>query len=218
MIDRIPRRLRLAFSRPEAPAEESAAPDAPVETAPSAEVDFVAYGEDCILSGRTVLDGDRLTDMLNGHDEYALIGVTVERFDGGSPMQVDELVVGRDELWMVHASGPRGDAARRHRTSLQYVAMKMGPYKVRGFYHATPGTDPVTAIRRRKVMVPITDVRIEYMIHGGTREDRVDAVIVNRELIEWIETIEPDRAAFPDHVKRTAKAQAQPKRLATNRY
>jgi hypothetical protein len=31
------------------------------------EVDFVAYGEDFILSGRTVLDGDRLTDMLNRH-------------------------------------------------------------------------------------------------------------------------------------------------------
>jgi hypothetical protein len=215
MIDRIPRRLRLAFSRPMAPAEASDVPDAPLEAAPIAEVDFVAYSEDCILSGRTVLDGDRLTDMLNGHDEYALIGVTVERFDGGSPMQVDELVVGRDELWLVHASGPRGDAARRHRTSLQYVAMKMGPYKVRGFYHATPGTDPVTAIRRRKPMVPLTEVRIEYTIHGGPREDRVDTVIVNRELIEWIETIEPDRAEFPVHAKRPAKA--RPKRLATNR-
>ena len=54
---------------------------------------FVAYGEDCILSGRTILDGDRLTDMLNEHDEYALIGVMVERLDGGQPMQVAELVV-----------------------------------------------------------------------------------------------------------------------------
>jgi hypothetical protein len=218
MIDRIPRRLRVAFSKPVAQATATA--DARVDegtAAPgAAEVDFVAYSEDCILSGRTVLDGDRLTDMLNSHDEYDLIGVTVERFDGGSPMQVDELVVGRDELWLVHAGGPRGDAARRHRTSLQYVAMKMGPYKVRGFYHATPGTDPVTAIRRRKPMVPLTEVRIEYTIHGGTREDRVDTVIVNRELIDWIETIEPDRAEFPDHVKRPVKA--RPKRLVTNRY
>jgi hypothetical protein len=213
MMDRIPRRLRVAFSRPVK--EATAIPDAQVVEAPLAEVDFVAYSEDCILSGRAVLDGDRLTDMLNSHDEYALIGVTVERFDDGTPMEVDEFVVTRDELWLVHASGPRGDIARRHRTSLQYVAMKMGPYKIRGFYHAIPGTDPVTAIRRRKPMVPITDVRIEYAIHGATREDRVDTVIVNRDLIEWIETIEPDRAEFPDRAKRAAKA--RPKRLATNR-
>ena len=213
MIDRIPRRLRVAFTRAGARAEPTA--DAAVLADGDTEVDFVAYGEDCILSGRTVLDGDRLTDMLNDHDEYALIGVTVERFDDGMSMEVEEVVVGRDELWLVHASGPRGDAARRHRTSPQHVAMQMGPYKVRGFYHALPGTDPVTAMRRRKPMVPLTGVRIEYELGGVTREDRVDTVIVNREQIEWIEAIEPDRAEFPDRVKRPVKD--RPKRLATHR-
>ena len=66
--------------------------------------------------------------MLNDHDEYALIGVTVERFDGGPPMEVAELVVPRDELWLVHASGPRGNVERRHRTAQQHIAIKMGPY------------------------------------------------------------------------------------------
>ena len=125
MSDRIPRRLRLAFTRPSAP--DSAPPDTE-SVAERGEVDFVAYGEDCILSGRTVLDGDRLTDMLNEHDEYDLIGVTVERFDGGPPIEVPELVVSRDELWLVHASGPRGNAERRHRTAQQHIAIKMGPY------------------------------------------------------------------------------------------
>ena len=73
------------------------------------DVAFVAYGEDCILSGRTLLDADRLTDMLNAHDEYALEGVTVERFDSGEPLEVAEIVVPRDEIILVHASGPRGD-------------------------------------------------------------------------------------------------------------
>ena len=105
MMDRIPRRLRVAFSRPLARPRS--------EPADSDEVAFVAYGEDCILSGRTVLDADRLSDMLNANDEYALVGVTVERLDDGMPLQVDEVVVPRDELYLVHASGPRGDAARR---------------------------------------------------------------------------------------------------------
>jgi len=134
----IPRRLRVLFSEPtETPDFDAPAiDDEPTKEPTLEEVAFVAYGEDCLLSGRTVLDADRLSDMLNGHDEYALIGVTVQRLDDGTPLQVEEVIVPRDELVLVHASGPRGDANRRHRTMLQHVALKMGPYKVRGFLHA----------------------------------------------------------------------------------
>lgn len=208
MIDRIPRRIRFAFSRPGSATEpDDAAQDL------GEEVDFVAYGEDCILSGRTRLDGDRLSDMLNEHDEFALSGVTVERFDGGPPLEVTDVVVPRDELWLVHATGPRGNAGRRHRTSQQHVALKMGPFSVRGFYHALPGTDPVTAIRRRKAMVPLTSVRIEYSIGNEARKVRVDTVIVNRDQIDWIEAVEPDRAEFPSAPKPKMAA----KRLVTDK-
>lgn len=191
MIDRIPRRLRLAFSKADVPPAEDDVASA------LAEVKFVAYGEDCILSGRTVLDADRLSDMLNANDEYALVGVTVERLVDGQPIQVDEVVVGRDELFLVHASGPRGDESRRTRTSPQHVALKMGPYQVRGFLHALPGTDPIAAMRRRKTMIPLTNVRIEFELGGVPREDRVETVILNREQIDWVEVVEPDRAEFP---------------------
>ena len=188
MMDRIPRRLRVAFSRPLAAEAGSDTPD---------EVAFVAYGVDCILSGRTVLEADRLSDMLNAHDEYALAGVTVERLDDGMPLQVDEVVVARDELYLVHASGPRGDAARRRHTLPKHVAMKIGPYEVQGFLHGLPGADPVVSIRRRKQMIPLTGARIEYVVNGELREDQLDTVILNRDLIEWIAVVDPDRAALP---------------------
>lgn len=194
MIDRLPRRLRLGFSRSvESAVEPGKGPD---------EVAFVAYGEDCILSGRTVLDADRLTDMLNSHDKYVLAGVTVERFDGGEPLEVDEIAVPRDEIFLVHATGPRGDAARRHRTMPQHLAVKMGPYKVRGFFHALPGADPIVAIRRRKAMVPLTDARIEYAFRGERRETQVGTVIVNREQIDWVEAVLPAQVEFPEGPKR----------------
>jgi len=198
MKDRIPRRLRLAFTGSTASADGS--PD--VSTTSAQEVDFVAYGLDCVLSGRTVLDGDRLTDMLNDHDEYALVNVMVDRFDGGLPISVPEVVVRRDDLWLVHATEPRGNSQRRHRTAQQHIAMSVGPYEVRGFYHALPGTDPATAIRRRKPMVPLTGARIEYTIAGEEREIEVDAVIVNRDQVEWIAEVEPDRFEFPVRPKR----------------
>lgn len=201
MLDRIPRRLHLSFTRSTGPAD--VLDDVPATPALD-EVDFVAYGVDCILSGRTVLDDVRLTDMLNGHDEYALSDVIVERFDGGLPIALPEVLVPRDELWLVHASGPRGTVERRRRTAQQHVAVKMGPYSVRGFYHGLPGTDPAMAISRRKPMVPLTRARIEYTIGGQAREVLVDTVIVNRYQVDWIEAVEPDGLDFPAGPKRTA--------------
>jgi hypothetical protein len=201
MIDRLPRRLRFGRSRQEdVPAETGSVPD---------EVAFVAYGEDCILSGRAVLDADRLSDMLNDHDEYLVSGLVVERFDEIAPFELDdEIAVPRDEIFMVHASGPRGDASRRHRTMPQRLALKMGPYRVRGCFHSLPGADPVVALRRRKAMVPLTDVRIEYTIHDQRREVTVDTVIVNREQVDWVEAVEPGQVEFPDGPKRLATTPA----------
>jgi hypothetical protein len=156
----------------------------------------VAYGEDCVLSGRTVLEADRLSDMLNAHDEYALVGVTVERLDDGMPLQVEEIVVPRGELCLVHATGPRGDAARRRHTLPKHVAMKVGPYEVRGFLHGLPGADPVQSIARRKPMIPLTNARIEYVVNGEHRADDVETVILNRDRIEWVAVVEPDRPMF----------------------
>ncbi len=194
MIGRLPRRLSFGFSRSEdVPSTDSQADGRLVA--------FVAYGEDCILSGGAVLNADRLTDMLNDADEYRLAGVTVERFDDGESLEVDEIAVPRDEIFMVHASGPRGDAARRHRTMPQHLAIQMGPYQVRGFFHALPGADPVEALRRRKAMVPITDARIGYTFRGERRETLVETLIVNREQIDWVEQVMPTQVEFPSGPK-----------------
>lgn len=200
-MERFPRRLRVAFSRPEASgavADPGTDGDDDGSTAaPAGELDFIAYAEDCRLSGRTVMDGGRLTDMLNEHDEYALVGVTVERFEDGQPIHVEDIVVARDELYLVHASGPRGDVARRHHTTPLYVAIKTGPYEVRGFFHALPGADPVAAMRRRKAMVPLTNARVAY-VHDGQLEDvRFETLIVNREQADWVVSMEPSQAEFP---------------------
>jgi hypothetical protein len=172
------------------------APD--IEAAPeSDQVEFLAYGEDCILAGRTALDAERLTDMLNAHDEYLLEGVTVERLDEGESFELAEIAVPRDEIYLVHANEPRGDIARRHHTMPQHMAIKLGPYRVRGFFHALPGADPVEALRRRMAMVPLTDARIEYLFHGEIRATAVDVVIVNREQIDWVQEVSASQVEFP---------------------
>lgn len=46
------------------------------------QVEFVAYAVDCVLSGYVRLDADRLTDLLNVHEEVQLIDVFVQDFAG----------------------------------------------------------------------------------------------------------------------------------------
>jgi hypothetical protein len=201
MIDRLPRRLRLGFSKSADPVPE---------TGRQADVVFVAYAEDCIVTGRTVLDAGRLTDMLNAHDEYVLLGVTVERFVGDEPLEVAEIVVPRDEIFLVQASGPRGEEARRHRTMPHRMVVKMGPYEVYGDFHALPGADPADAFHRRKAMVPLTDARIEFTIGGQRRVTLVETVIVNREQIDWVGAVAASQVGLPETKNQLVARPARP--------
>ena len=140
MIESVGRRLRIVFGRVRSGAT---LPDPSEATGPAGqELEFVAYGEDCLLSGQVRMSSDRLTDMLNEHDEYVLGDVLLERLDDGAGVELKEVLVMRDDLLLVHATGPRGNAERRHRTRPYPVAMKIGPYHLRGLLHGSPGRDP----------------------------------------------------------------------------
>jgi hypothetical protein len=158
----------------------------------------VAYAEDCILSGIVRMRTNRLTDMLNDHDEYLLVDVLVEGLAEERAVEASEVLVRRDELLLVHATGPRGDRDRRHRTRSHPVAVQLGPYHVRGYLHALPGADPVQAIRRRKTMVPLTDAWIEFQSQAGRQRRRVGAVVLNRDQIDWVVPAVDDEVEMPD--------------------
>jgi len=197
MIESLGHRLRVVFGRSTGSAEPSAS--VWVDPGRSAQhVEFVAYGEDCILSGIVRLASDRLTDMLNEHDEYLLVDVLVEGLAGDRAVEATEGLVRRDELFLVHAAGPRGNLDRRHRTRLHPVAIQMGPYHVRGYLHVLPGADPVQAIRRRKAMVPLTDAWIEFPLASGRERRRVGSVVLNRGQIDWIVPAIDDEVEMPD--------------------
>jgi hypothetical protein len=197
MIHSFGRRLRVAFGvQPavQADAGEPAAPERPLHPV----VEFVAYGEDCLLSGHIRLAAERLSDMLNDHDEYELIDVLVERLDGVAGAEVREVLIPRDELMLVHAAGPRGSQARRQRMRLHPIAMQLGPYHVRGYLHALPGTDPLLAIRRRKPMVPLTDAWVELSIGGVRQRRQVGTIVINREQIDWVSSADDEDLLLPE--------------------
>ena len=196
MIRGMGRRLWLAIEGTnEAPAE----PFVPEPfTAPGPFVDFVAWAEDCTLSGQIRLGTGRLTDLLNGRDEWHLIDVMAESFDGAELVEIKEVAVPRDEIVVVHAAGPRGDHERRHRTNLHPVVVQAGRLRIRGYLHARPGLDPLVVIARSQPMVPLTGASIEYEHHGLHERRRVGTIMVNRDRIDAIDRVAEHDVDLPD--------------------
>jgi hypothetical protein len=177
-------RIRLAFGRPattdaDTPVLPPAAPIVP-------EIHMIAYAADCVLSGHVRLSAERLSDLLNDNEEFELIDVMVSDLEGSHAVELRNVVVHRDELLLVQASGPRGNAQRRQRTRQHPIVAKTGPYEVRGYIHAIPGSDPIASLRRRKPMVAMTDAVIEYTIGRTRHERRAGVVILNRECLDWV--------------------------------
>ncbi len=75
------------------------------------------YAEDSILSGRVALTADRLTDLLNEHDQYTLVDVLVESLVDGRAVERREVLVDRDELSImsggVSSREPSASSGRR---------------------------------------------------------------------------------------------------------
>ena len=172
---------------------------------PPREIEFIGYAEDCVLLGHIRMEAPRLSDLLNHHDEFELVDVQAAGLDGDSVFEVKHVVVGRDELLIVHAVGPRGERGRRMRTRQHPLAMQIGPYQVRGYLHALPGADPISSIRRRQQMVPLTDAWIEYDQNGVHQRRRVETLIVNRHQLDWVVEAEDEQVEMPDLPLNTEK-------------
>ena len=178
-----PSRLQLVL---QPTAEEVFEPDA-VSDAPL--VRFVAYGKEQRVFGWVRLHEDRLTDLLNAHDELHLVDVELESLANGIGGTVDEVVIHRRDLIAVQASGPRGDEARRRPTRTHPIAIQSGNYLISGYLHVPSGADPLESARERPAMIPLTDALIEYWVHGKCAHQSIGTIVVNRDLADWIRIV-----------------------------
>lgn len=157
-------------------------------------VGFEAFVPGGRVFGWVRLDADRLTDMLNAHEELQLINVIIEHL-GGATVTADEAIVRRGELIAVRARGPRGDAALREPTLTHPVVVESGPYLIGGHLHAAPGANPMLRILGREPMVPLTAAWITHRSDGDPRLQPVGTIIVNRELATRIARVTEEELA-----------------------
>jgi len=171
-------RLRVVMQQPSGGAADDGAPDGPIL--------FVAYTSDERLSGQVRLDSSRLSDMLNAHDEYVLVDALAERLPQGGSLVVSEILVRRNELPLVHATGPRGDRSQRVPTETHRIVLRSGRYLVSGRLHSGPGEDPLASLRARSPMVPLTWATIEFRRGPEIVREPGGTIVVNRELVDWV--------------------------------
>ena len=186
MLQPEPRRLQLVLQRT---AEEVFEPDAAADVPL---LRFAAYVADRRIFGWVGLHEDRLTDLLNSHDEFHLLDVGLESLPNGWPGTIDEVIVRRAELIAVQASGPRGDPSRRLATRAHPIAVQSGCYLVCGYLHAPIGVDPIANARARPAMIPLTDASIEYWAHGRREHQASGTIIVNRDRADTIRLVTHD--------------------------
>ncbi len=152
-------------------------------------VRFVAYDHRHRMSGWVRLDAGRLTDLLNAHAEIVLKDLEIEDLDAGWTSVAEEIVMARDDLVAVHASGPRGDAGLRRRTRSHPIALQAGSYLIGGHLHTAPSADPLAELSVRPAMVPLTDAWIECWSGSERTKHSVGTIIVNRRQADWIRLV-----------------------------
>ncbi len=158
-------------------------------------VRFVAYADCRRIFGWLHLNAARLTDLLNGCEELRLIDCGLENLADGSSRTVDEIVLPRDELVAVHASGPRGNDALRTRTRIHPIVIQAQSFLVGGHLHAPLGVEPMANIRQRPPMIPLTDAWIEYWSGGLRRRQWTGIVVVNRAQADMVRLVTEDDLA-----------------------
>ncbi|HZL32851.1 MAG TPA: hypothetical protein VFC81_02605 [Verrucomicrobiae bacterium] len=176
-------------------------------------IEMDAYAADCRLFGLVDLGEARLTDILNGTSELRLREARLESLADGHVMEAPELIVSRDELCAVVASGSRGDAARRLRTHATRVVVDLGPYHIVGAVHGTPASDPLGAVLRRAAWVPLTEATVTYRRGLDPVSDEVETLLVNRALASLFRAAAKETSAvLPWETPGTARP-AEPRAL-----
>ena len=151
------------------------------------QIPFTAYADDCTVSGELALTSDRLSDFLSSTEEFELAGPSFRALDDGREVTAESCEIGRADLCVILATGPRGRPERRLWTRQHPVRARVGPYVVVGYLHSPPTIDPFRTTDRRPI-VALTSSVVGLPQGAGLTWVEAEAVLVNTAKIEYLET------------------------------
>ena len=159
---------------------------------------FEGFAEDCTITGRLTMFGERLTDFLNGQERFRIHHVACHSLADGHEATIDSLSVERSELLCVVATGPRGSEKQRISLTSARLQASIGPYIILGRLHSAPGSDVMASVLRRESMIPLTHATIAYEQAGTVVARDVPTLIVNRMRVDWITPTSDAATVFPE--------------------
>ena len=155
------------------------------------DIDLTAYADDYIARGELVLRASRLSDHLEGAHELRLEGVSVCALDDGRIHDLPFAVIHRDELCVVVATGPRGNARFRMPTRKHPMRAEVGPYIAVGYFHAAATADPRVAAMKREI-IALSPARLHYLRAGEPIAEQHDALLLTRAKVSFLESTTDD--------------------------
>jgi hypothetical protein len=151
------------------------------------QIPFSAYADDCTVSGELALQTDRLSDFLAATTEFQLASPEFRALDDGRVVSAESAEIGRDDLCVILATGPRGRAERRLWTRQHPVRLRVGPYTVIGYLHSPPTIDPFRTTDRRPI-VALTSAAVGIPTGGDTTWVEAETILINTSKIDHLET------------------------------
>jgi hypothetical protein len=165
------------------------------------QIPFSAYADDCTVSGELALQTDRLSDFLASTTEFEISSPEFRALDDGRTVSAESCEIGRDDVCVILATGPRGRAERRLWTRQHPVRVRVGPYTVIGYLHSPPTIDPFRTTDRRPI-VALTSCVVGIPEAGETTWIDAESVLINTSKIDHLETASEEDiglAASLDH-------------------
>ena len=155
------------------------------------DIDLTAYADDYIARGELMLRAARLADHLEGADELRLEGVTVCALDDGRLHDLPFAVIHREELCVVVATGPPGNARFRIPTRKHPMRVEIGPYTAVGYFHAAATADPRAAAAKRKI-IALSPATLSYIRAGEPIAEQHDALLLATAKVSSLESTTDD--------------------------
>ncbi|MGA3058255.1 MAG: hypothetical protein ABSE70_09530 [Candidatus Limnocylindrales bacterium] len=160
-------------------------------------IPFIGYSLGRRYIGYVECEGERLTDLLNRLESVVIREAFVESFEDDTVTNLGDGEVDRSTLYVVEASGDRGEGARRIHTVRHRLQVQLGPYTALGLLHALPGQMPLPYLHSRGPMIPLSDATLAFTSRSTMNLKDVGTLIVNRDLLDWVRASEDDAMAFP---------------------
>lgn len=156
---------------------------------------FIGYSIGRRYMGHVDCGGDRLADLFNSGGAVVVRDAFVESYDDNTVNHIGDVTLDRSILYAVEL-GCRGAGSGRSTSQRRRIHIRLGPYSALGL---VPGLEEQTTLPMFDAsgpMIRLAQATIGYTCAGAPHLRDVAALLVNRELMDWVRAGEEDAGAF----------------------